>query len=63
MAILEEQRAQVGEERIRRMRVGQIDRARADHREALVRIAHDERRADILARRVAIGVLRVDDIR
>lgn len=60
MAILEEQRGRAGEERIRRMRTGQIDRAVADHREALARLARDEARADILARRVAAGVVRVE---
>jgi ATP-dependent helicase HepA len=60
MEILEEQRSRAGEDRIRRMRVGQIDRALADHREALLRIARDEARADVLARRVAVGLLRVE---
>ncbi|SDG98463.1 DEAD/DEAH box helicase [Pelagibacterium luteolum] len=60
MAILEEQRGRANEERIRRMRTGQIDRAMADHREALARLARDEARADILARRVAAGVIRVE---
>jgi hypothetical protein len=63
VALLEEQRAQASEDRIRRMRIGQIDRARADHREALARIARDEKRADILPRRVALGVLRLEDRR
>jgi superfamily II DNA or RNA helicase len=60
MAILEEQRGRANEERIRRMRAGQIDRAIADHREALARLARDEARADILPRRVAAGVIRVE---
>jgi hypothetical protein len=55
MAILDEQRGRANEERIRRMRTGQIDRAMADHREALARLARDEARADILPRRVAAG--------
>ncbi|HEX8534406.1 MAG TPA: helicase-related protein [Allosphingosinicella sp.] len=60
MAIVEEQRALAGDDRIRRMRTGQIDRARADHREALAKIARDAARADIIATRVAIGVLQVE---
>jgi ATP-dependent helicase HepA len=60
MAILEEQRGRASEERIRRMRTGQIDRAMADHREVLAKLARDEARADILPRRVAVGVIRVE---
>ncbi|HEX4407389.1 MAG TPA: helicase-related protein [Xanthobacteraceae bacterium] len=60
MAILEEQRGRASEDRIRRMRTGQIDRAIADHREALAKLARDEARADILPRRVAAGVIRVE---
>lgn len=60
MATLDEQHERASEGRIRRMRAGQIDRARADHREALARISSDEGRADILQRRVAVGVLRVE---
>ncbi len=60
MAILEEQRSRASEERIRRMRSAQIERAIADHREALARLARDEARADILPRRVAAGVVRVE---
>ena len=60
VAILEEQLARVGEDRIRRMRAGQLARANADHREALERLATAERRADILPRRVAAGTLRVE---
>ena len=60
MAILEEQRGRASEERIRRMRTGQIDRAMADHHEALAKLARDEARADILPRRVAAGVIRVE---
>jgi hypothetical protein len=59
MAMLEEQLGRASEERIRRMRVGQIDRAGSDQREALARISAEERRADILQRRVAVGVIRV----
>lgn len=60
MKVLEEQRSRAGEGPIRRMRVGQIDRACADHREALLRISREGARADILARRVAVGLLRVE---
>jgi ATP-dependent helicase HepA len=60
MAILEEQRGRAKEDRIRRMRVGQIDRAVADHREALAKLTRDEARADILSRRVAAGTIRVE---
>src|SRR5262249_51628684 len=61
MGILEEQRDRVSEERIRRMRIAQIDRAHADQREALSRLARDEARADIFSRRVAAGIVRVED--
>jgi superfamily II DNA or RNA helicase len=60
MAILDEQLARATEERIRRMRSGQIARAIADHTEALGRLAKDEARADILARRVAAGVIEIE---
>jgi ATP-dependent helicase HepA len=60
MAILEEQRDRASEGRIRRMRSAQIERAFADHREALARLAQDEARADILPRRVAAGIIRVE---
>ncbi|MGA9580784.1 MAG: helicase-related protein [Allosphingosinicella sp.] len=60
MAVLDEQYQRASEDRIRRMRSGQIDRARADHRKALARIGRDEGRADILQRRVAVGLLRVE---
>ncbi len=60
MAVLEEQLALASEERIRRMRSGQVARAAADHGEALDALARDEARADILARRVAAGVIEVE---
>ena len=60
IAILEEQKDRANEERIRRMRVGQIDRAVADHRDALGKLARAEARADILSRRVAAGVIRLE---
>jgi superfamily II DNA or RNA helicase len=60
MAVLEEQLALASEERIRRMRSGQIARATADHKEALESLARDEARADILARRVAAGVIELE---
>jgi ATP-dependent helicase HepA len=60
MTVLEEQLAQASEERIRRMRTGQIARAAADHSEALANLARDEARADILARRVAVGVIELE---
>lgn len=60
IAILEEQLRLVSEDRIRRMRLGQLARARADHSEALDNLAAAERRADILPRRVAAGILRVE---
>ncbi len=61
MAVLEEQLARANEERIRRMRAGQIARAAADYREALAKIADDEARADILFRRVAVGTIELED--
>lgn len=60
VAILEEQLNRVAEDRIRRMRAGQLARANADHREALERLATAEHRADILPRRVAAGTIRVE---
>jgi superfamily II DNA or RNA helicase len=60
MSILEEQRGGAREARIRRMRTGQIDRAVADHRDALKGLARDEARADIIPRRVAAGIIRVE---
>jgi hypothetical protein len=60
MGILEEQRDRVSEDRIRRMRVAQIDRAITDQSEALARLARDEARADIFSRRVAAGIIRVE---
>jgi hypothetical protein len=60
VAILEEQLSRVSEDRIRRMRLGQLARANADHREAIENLAAAERRADILPRRVAAGMLRVE---
>ncbi|BCH27797.1 DEAD/DEAH box helicase [Mesorhizobium sp. L-8-3] len=60
MAVLDEQLALASEERIRRMRTAQIARAAADHKEALASLARDEVRADILARRVAAGVIELE---
>lgn len=60
MAVLEEQLALASEERIRRMRTGQIARAAADHTEALAVLERDEARADIVARRVAAGVIELE---
>lgn len=61
MAVIEEQLALATEERIRRMRSAQVARAAADHTEALAALARDEARADILVRRVAVGVIEVED--
>jgi ATP-dependent helicase HepA len=60
VAILEEQLASASEDRIRRMRTGQLARANADRQEALESLSAAERRADILPRRVASGTLRVE---
>ena len=60
MAVLGEQLSLASEERIRRMRAAQIARATVDHNEALANLARDEARADILARRVAAGVIEVE---
>lgn len=60
MAVLEEQAALASEDRIRRMRTAQISRAAADLQEALASLARDEARADILARRVAAGVIELE---
>jgi hypothetical protein len=60
MAVLEEQLAFASEERIRRMRTAQIARAAVDNKEVLAGLARDEARADILARRVAAGVIELE---
>jgi superfamily II DNA or RNA helicase len=60
VAILEEQLAGASEDRIRRMRAGQLARANADRQEALEGLASAEQRADILPRRVASGTLKVE---
>lgn len=60
LAVLEEQATLASEERIRRMRTAQISRAAADLQEALASLARDEARADILARRVAAGVIELE---
>ncbi|EZP83098.1 Helicase [Novosphingobium resinovorum] len=60
VTILEEQLAAASEDRIRRMRTGQLARANGDCRESLDGLTMAERRADILPRRVASGTLRVE---
>ena len=60
LTVLEEQLALATEDRIRRMRSAQIARAEADLAEALAALARDEARADILARRVAAGIIEVE---
>ena len=60
IAVLQEQLGKASEERIRRMRSAQIARAAADHGEALAGLAQAEARADILARRVAGGVIKLE---
>lgn len=60
IAVLEEQLSRVSEDRIRRMRIGQLARANTDHKEALADLLAAERRADILPRRVAAGTIRVE---
>jgi hypothetical protein len=60
VAVLEEQLAQASEERIRRMRAGQISRAAADYSEALGNLSRGEARADVLAKRVAAGVIELE---
>lgn len=60
MATLNEQLARAGEGRIRRMRSAQIGRAVAEHRDALAELARAGEKADILFRRVAVGVLVVE---
>lgn len=59
MAVLRDQLASASEDKIRRMRSAQIARAEAEHSEALESLARDEARADVLARRVAAGVIEV----
>lgn len=60
VAVLEEQLGRASEDRIRRMRLGQLARANADYSEALNHLSAAESRADILPRRVAAGTLRVE---
>ena len=57
VAVLSEQLAAAGEERIRRMRQGQMARAASEHADALAALSRDEARADIVVRRIATGVL------
>lgn len=60
MVTLREQLGRTSEERIRRMRSAQISRADADYQLALEDLRVAEGRADILARRVASGVMIVE---
>jgi superfamily II DNA or RNA helicase len=61
MVTLREQLGRTQEGRIQRMRTAQISRAEADYHEALAGLRRAEGRADILARRVASGVLIVEE--
>jgi hypothetical protein len=61
MDTLREQLSQSREGRIQRMRQGQIARAEADHQLALADLEQSEARADILLRRVAAGVLVLEE--
>ena len=60
MVTLREQLGRTQEGRIQRMRTAQISRAEVDYQEALAALRRAEGRADILARRVASGVLVVE---
>jgi hypothetical protein len=60
LAMLQEQLARAGDGRIRRMRSAQVARAEAEHAQAMGELAKAQQRADILFRRVAVGVLVVE---
>ena len=61
MATLRDQLATVREERIRRMRTGQMARAESEYRQAIDDLEAAETSADILFRRVALGTLTVEN--
>jgi hypothetical protein len=61
MVTLREQLTRTQEGRIRRMRMAQISRAEADYQEGLTALRLAEGRGDILPRRVASGVLIVEE--
>jgi hypothetical protein len=61
--LLEEQRDQANDERIRRMRESQIDTARLDFERRSSELADAPARADIVAEAIAFGVLAVGQTR
>jgi len=60
IALLEEQRDQANDERIRRMRESQIDTARLDFERRSAELADAPARADVVAEAIAFGVLVVE---
>jgi hypothetical protein len=60
VALLEEQRDQANDERIRRMRESQIDTARLDFERRSSELADAPTRADVVAEAIAFGVLVVE---
>ncbi|MGH6781346.1 MAG: helicase-related protein [Sphingomonadaceae bacterium] len=62
MVTLREQLGRTSEERIRRMRSAQLSRADVDYQQSLEELRLAEGRADILARRVASGVMIVEGV-
>ncbi|MGZ8152708.1 MAG: DEAD/DEAH box helicase [Methylovulum sp.] len=59
IAILEEQRDNMAESRIRRMREAQIDAATRDYRQHVEQLEQASKQADILAEAVAFGILEI----
>jgi hypothetical protein len=59
--IIQERLAQVNEERIRRMYEGQLANAAIDFQRRITELEEAVQRADILAQRVAIGVVIVEN--
>lgn len=62
MALLNEQRKQADDEKIRRMRQSQIDRAEADYTRRMQELDSAMEKADIIAEPVAYGVLAIEGI-
>jgi len=60
IALLEEQRDQANEDRIRRMRESQLDTARLDFERHSVELTEAASRADIVAEPIAFGVLVIE---
>ncbi len=60
LAMLGEQLADAREGKIRRMRTAQIARAETEYVETVARLERDGGRADVLSRRLAVGILQLE---